>query len=515
MLPALTPLLKRALIFAHRWLGVALCVVFLLWFPSGIGMMYWDYPGVSDGDRLEHSPTLEAAQIHFSPQEAYSHVAEGPPPTPIRLNSFDNRPIYRFGNDDAMVYADTGEAQVEVSPELMLRVAAAWTGQPADAARIEAVEEVDQWTVGGVFRNAPLRKYSWPDGQQVYIAEGSGEVVQYTTTGSRLGAYVGAIPHWFYFTPLRRHGQNWSRVVIWSSGIGTIAALLGVVIGLWMYSPSRQYRIAGAPTSIPYRGQKRWHTVFGLIFGLGAVTWAFSGMLSMDPFPSSGNSGGPRRSPAASAIPQALRGSVEFPAYAAKPLRQALLQIASLPVKQLEFASFAGEPIYLATLAGGATHVVPVGGAPRESFDPQQIIDIVTKAAGRGGLADIRVLDQYDAYYLDRRRERPLPVVRAQLNDANETLLYINPKTGRIVGTYSSRNWVNRWAYHGLHSLDFPWLYNYRPLWDIVVITFMLGGTALCVTSLILAWQVLGRSLRNSLRTTDALRSASLADSSR
>jgi hypothetical protein len=29
-------------------------------------------------------------------------------------------------------------------------------------------------------------------------------------------------------------------------------------------------------------------------------------------------------------------------------------------------------------------------------------------------------------------------------------------------------------------------------LWDIVVITFMLGGTALCVTSLILAWRVIG-----------------------
>ena len=51
---------------------------------------------------------------------------------------------------------------------------------------------------------------------------------------------------------------------------------------------------------------------------------------------------------------------------------------------------------------------------------------------------------------------------------------------------------MSRWLYHGLHSLDFPWLYNYRPLWDIVVITFMLGGTALCVTSLILAWRVLG-----------------------
>jgi hypothetical protein len=61
---------------------------------------------------------------------------------------------------------------------------------------------------------------------------------------------------------------------------------------------------------------------------------------------------------------------------------------------------------------------------------------------------------------------------------------------------------VNRWAYHALHSLDFPWLYNYRPAWDIVVIAFMVGGTALCVTSLILAWRVLGRKLRLLLPAT-------------
>ena len=65
-----------------------------------------------------------------------------------------------------------------------------------------------------------------------------------------------------------------------------------------------------------------------------------------------------------------------------------------------------------------------------------------------------------------------------------------------MVGSYDDSAWVNRWLYNGLHSLNFPWLYNYRPLWDVVVITFMLGGTALCVTSLILAWRVLGRKLR-------------------
>ncbi len=46
-----------------------------------------------------------------------------------------------------------------------------------------------------------------------------------------------------------------------------------------------------------------------------------------------------------------------------------------------------------------------------------------------------------------------------------------------------------------MHSLDFPFLYKYRPLWDIVVITLMLGGVAVCLTSLVLGWRVLQRKV--------------------
>lgn len=96
----------------------------------------------------------------------------------------------------------------------------------------------------------------------------------------------------------------------------------------------------------------------------------------------------------------------------------------------------------------------------------------------------------------DRDGKRPLPVILALMNDAEKTRYYVDPKTERVTGTYSNRNWVGRWLYNGLHSLNFPWLYKYRPLWDIVVITFMLGGTALSATSLVLAWRVLGRKLK-------------------
>ena len=489
--------MKRALIFIHRWLGVTLCLVFLIWFPSAIGIMYWDFPDVRQADRIAHAAPIDAAKIKLSPAEAYAQLGVNEEVQDVRLSTFDGRPVYRFDDDAYVVYADTGDEQLEVSDAMVRRIAEAWTKQPAGRARVEEITEVDQWTVQmRVVDLRPLWKFSWPDGEQIYVTQVTGDVVQHTTKGSRLGAYVGAIPHWLYFTPLRKNGRQWSKVVIWSSGIGTIAALLGIIVGTWMYSPSKKYRYAGAPSSIPYRGQKRWHTVLGLIFGVATVTWAFSGMLSMDPFPSRETGGGPLdRGVDRPTIPEALRGRMQFAAFAAKGPRQALEQLGNVPVRELEFTSFAGEPIYLATLAPGDTRIVPVNGEPLRAFDEQRIVDVVASAAGPG-MVETSVLTQYDRYYLDRRRQRPLPVVLAKLNDEAHTRYYIDPKTARVVGSYSSRAWVNRWLYNGLHSLNFPWLYNYRPLWDIVVITFMLGGTALCVTSLILAWRVLGRKLR-------------------
>jgi uncharacterized membrane protein len=481
-------MVKRFAIFVHRWLGVALCLFFLLWFPSGIGMMYWDFPSVTSGDRLDRSPALDPSTVHLSLTEAYAVAGLSQPPAQVRLNTFDGRPVYRFraGRGESLVYADTGEPQIDVSKALADRVASAWVSQPAGSATVDTLDEADQWTVQGSFRSLrPLSKYSWPNGEQVYVSQSSGEVVQYTTTASRIGAYLGPIPHWFYFTPLRKNQLAWTRVVIWSSGLGTIAAMLGIIVGVWMYSPSKRYRVAGAATGIPYRGQKRWHTVLGLLVGLGAATWAFSGMLSMDPFPAL-KAGTPTD------IPQALRGHLRLEAFAANDPRDALAELPNLQVKELELTVLAGEPVYLASLGGGTTRIVPFDGPPRAEFDRQRIVDVVTKAAQPQGLVETRVLDQYDVYYLDRHRQRPLPVILARVNDADHTRYYIDPRTARIVGSYSSRSWMARWLYHGLHSLDFPWLYNYRPAWDIVVITFMLGGTALCVTSLILAWRVIG-----------------------
>jgi hypothetical protein len=492
-------LIFRALIFVHRWMGVFFCLLFLSWFASGMVMMYWQYPQVSPADRLRRAPALDASQIHLSPAEAYSRLQLDSPPAAAQLVTYDGRPAYRFrfGIDDAaIVYADDGKTQDEFPPDLTLRMASAWTNQPPGAAKEEDNTEADQWTVSEEFAELrPLRKYSWPDGQQVYVSTVSGEVVQYTTRGSRLAAYFGAIPHWLYFTPLRKRGQQWSRVVIWASGLGTVAAILGITIGLWMYSPSRSYRNTGAPASFPYRGNKRWHAILGLLFGLFACTWAFSGMLSMDPFPKLQEG---EYEELGARLASALRETPPLEVFAAKP-PQAVVAEAQADfgsgVKELELTSCAGEPAYLAVLRTNETRVIPLLGRPANEFEHERLIDALDRAARPFAFTEVRRVTQYESYYLDRNDELPLPAIFVQLNDPARSMYYIDPKTARIVQSYNSNSRWNRWFYHGLHSLNLPWLYKHRPAWDIVVLLLLIGGASLSVTALLLAWNVLWRKL--------------------
>src|SRR5215831_7291928 len=122
-------LLKRSLIFIHRWLGVGLSILFMLWFCSGIVMMYWSFPGISREDRLKRAPVLNPAQIKLTPEEAWAALHRDSGPGGVRLTSFDGRPVYRFSAgaaggsgrrggrgeaDQAMVFADDGSTPEKV-----------------------------------------------------------------------------------------------------------------------------------------------------------------------------------------------------------------------------------------------------------------------------------------------------------------------------------------------------------------------------------------------------------------
>ena len=514
-------ILRKYAILIHRWMGVAFCVLFLVWFASGIVMMYWGYPEVNGTERLARSEALDASRIQISPEEAYRHLELSGAPDRVRINMLDGRPVYRFQYepDQFMAYADTGEPVYGIEAEQALRIAAAWTGQPPSAAEFRGLlDEADQWTLSGFVALRPLFQYAWPDGEVAYVSQPTGEVVQHTTRESRIWAYFGAIPHWLYFAPLRKNQPLWYDIVVWSSGIGTVMTIFGIVVGIWLYSPSKRrfrypegkagqqdassklrpklWRAVISPegrSSIPYSGQKRWHTMLGLVFGLFACTWAFSGMLSMGPFDWLGGRG----SRGSVDVRKALRGAEWRPeAFSAESPREALARVSpSLEVKEAELAFFAGEPVYLAREAPQRSLIIPALGSPTEQLDAERVRKVIAEGVQPHTLAEVRIVREYEAYYIDRNYELPLPALFARLDDSESSIYYVDLRTGRLAQSYGTGGRWNRWLYHGLHSFDLPWLYRYRPAWDVTVLFLMLGGTGLCVTSVVIAWRRLRRKV--------------------
>ncbi|MSV34550.1 MAG: hypothetical protein EXQ47_02995 [Bryobacterales bacterium] len=493
---------KKYTILVHRWMGVFFCVLFAAWFASGIVMMYWDFPQVLPEDRWRKSPTLEASEIRISPAEAYRRLNTAEAPDRVSVYTLlDRRPVYRFafrGNVE-VVTADTGERIADVPRETGLRIAAAWTGQDPAGARVDLVRGLDQWTVqSNVRRQLPFWKTTFPDGEEVYVSRATGEVAQHTTRGSRIGAYCGAIPHWLYFSALRRHTFAWRSMVIWLSALGVLMNLFGLVVGVWMYSPAKKYRLRSGASSIPYDGQKHWHTLLGLVFGLFAFTWVLSGMFSMNPL--AWSPGSAPDSPA-----KALRGpkwnSDAFPA--ASPA-QALQQLPpEFKVKELRLTFAGGQPAYLAVEDLGRSRLIPAaatGELPSESIDPEKMRRLMAIASRPHAIVESRLVTAYEPYYIDRHHRKPLPALFVRLNDAEQSIYYIDLKTGQVVESYDARSRAERWLYHGLHSLDLPWLYRNRPAWDVTVLTLMLGGTALCVTSVVIGYRRARRKVRGLIR---------------
>src|SRR4029453_15518809 len=138
-------------------------------------------------------------------------------------------------------------------------------------------------------------------------------------------------------------------------------------------------------------------------------------------------------------------------------------------------------------------HVMVSAMAPQRrplvSFERSRMWEVANAAMSGIAVADAAWLGEYDAYYYSRTGMKPLPVLRIRYADPPATWLYLDPQRGIIALRLQRASRWNRWLYHGFHSLDFPFLYYKRPLWDIVVIVLSLGGIAISVTSAMPAWR--------------------------
>lgn len=497
--------LRRFLVLSHRWLGIVLCLLFVLWFASGFVITYTKgMPTQSEAERLAHMPVLNLEAVRISPAQAGAIINSRAAPV---LHTVMERPAYRFpGRQGRVVFADDGRV-LDGSILSSSRIVARYTGAREDLIeRVERLEDVDQWTI--LQRGElPLEKFRVDDGSgtEVYVSPRWGQVILSTTRGDRILAWLGAIPHWLYWVELRRDAELWTEVVIWLSGIGTVLALVGMIM---IFTQLRRVSPFSFSRAIPYRGLMRWHYLTGLVFGLVTLTWIFSGLLSMQPWQ--------WNQPGGLDLPRdALQGGPleleTFDGLLNPGERSRLLShgVAG-ELKEISFRRRGESHYYELTVSsedshwGHVSHKVDARSLVKPP--PLAVQDIRTRLAAVAPgheIVSAELLEAYDGYYYDRQESTgptaPLPVVRIKFNDPQSTWFYANPESGDLLLRIHGAGRLDRWLYNGLHSLDFSFLYARRPLWDIAVLLLLAGGLAMVTIGTILGFQRLHRNARRFL----------------
>ena len=473
-------MLRRWLIWTHRYVGIPLSTLFVLWFASGIVMMYTgDMPRLTPDARLDSLAPLDLSQVRLTPASAAAGGGLRRPPERVTLLTVLGRPAFRF--DGVTVFADTGAPLVPLDAAAAREVAGRFSGAPPPALEHEGqVDQPDQWML--VAREAlPAHKFRVADGAgtELYVARRTAEVAMVTTRRSRALAWLGAIPHWFYLPALRVDRPLWEAVIVWTSAVGCLLAITGLLLGLTQF---RWRRPSRGRSRIPYTGLMWWHYLTGIVFGILTLTWIFSGLLSVQPFawmtvrglqvPSGALSGGPL---VLADFPAIDRVAWDRATGGRAAKEVSLLRIGGAPYYDVRLARPAPGPAGHDRLLLAAEALTPQG-AP---LDLDTVVARLRAALPGVAVTAAAKLAAYDAYYYGRGAGAPpLPVVRVQFADPLETWVYVDPAVGRIVATVHRYSRLERWLFNGLHSLDFAFWYDRRPLWDIGVIVLMLGGLA-------------------------------------
>jgi len=371
----------------------------------------------------------------------------------------------------------TGSIIDRVSVERAAQVVIAYATGSSPAPGLSGLIDHDQWTVSGSFdADRPLYHFGLGDhlGTQVYVSSATGQAVQITTRRERFWNWLGSVPHWLYFAELRRNASLWSEVVIATSLAGCFLAAIGIYIGVlqWVRRPAGRWT--------PYRGFNLWHHLAGLVFGVFALSWVLSGLLSVNPWGwLEGASGQPERA--------LLRGSPTPSGRLIKAALQAFAKAHPRDIVSVKLAPLDGAAYFIATNPEGQRRRFNVDAAPA----PLNGADLAYAAAilGRSGQPPVpRLMMQEDAYYFSHHRDLArLPAYRMVLSDG--TRYYMDPVSGALIAKIDRSAQAYRWLHEGLHRLDFAAAMRGRPQWDALMLLLMSGVTLLCVTGAYLGYR--------------------------
>jgi len=264
--------------YSHRYLGIPLSFLFVVWFLSAFFMIYaGGMPRITPEQRSDGMQVIDFTQVRLSLAEAGERAGftDDFGPGAASLRTILDRPVYVLGEagyNPLFVAADNGELLEELSQAQGVQLASSFLAIPPEQFRyLETLDEPDQWTLTSL-RELPLYRYRVDDGlgTEVYVSPREMQVSVYTTHQSRVLAYLGTIPHWLSFSGLRNNQPLWYDILVYAAYAGCAVALLGLGLGLLQWRKVRPFSLVRA---ILYRGLHRWHYICGSVFGVFSLTW--------------------------------------------------------------------------------------------------------------------------------------------------------------------------------------------------------------------------------------------------
>jgi uncharacterized iron-regulated membrane protein len=472
---------KWWLYWVHRWLGIVTCVLSVMWFLSGLVMLYVPFPSWSDEERTTNLPPVAMERITLLPDEAIARAGVTSLPTTFRLEMLGDTPVYRIaaGDERVSLDADTGEPVAGVSTEdALAHVSRVFPGtQPALMAEID----YDQWTVTRRFdAHRPLYQFALGDvdGMIVYVSSKTGEIVQNATRSERFWNWLGAVPHWIYFSPIRKDQELWRQAVMWLSGPLIIGAVAGLWIGILRLRVRQRY---SKGRMSPYRGWMKWHHVGGLIGGVFLTTWIASGWLSVNPFKWFARTQltDTQLADFAGWSPELRYGTA----------REAL---PAAGAREISFLSVAGEPLMLSRNGGNAVLADAKTGLPVVVEDAKLVSAAQRAFPAAPMLKSERLVDE-DLYWYSHHSQRALPILKVVFGDAASTWLFVDPATASIASLRDRSARTYRWLFNFLHDYDLPILLRNQPARDILVWVLSIAGLVISVSGVVIGWRTLTR----------------------
>ena len=462
--------MARIILLLHRYLGIGVGVLMAMWCLSGIVMMYVSYPALAESARLTALEPIVWNGCCKVPQALRASLWSGG----STIEMLTGRPVLFSGasQDARPIDLLMGTPIENISVRQATEIARRFTEKVRAKPRVLGLIDHDQWTVSGDFKpERPLYRIAFGDaaGTELYVSSISGRAVQITDARQRFWNWFGAVPHWLYFTELRRHAGLWSQIVIYASLLGCFLAGIGIYLGV------RQMAAQPSGRWSPYVGFNLWHHVAGLVFGVFTLTWVLSGLLSMNPW-------GWLEGGGAHAENTKIQGAPGTPDAQLAALQS--LADAHPIALALKAAPLNGRLYFVAWLPGGGALRLDTQGAPA----PLSPSDLDLLSGALQAAAAPELLAQEDNFYFSHHQERvTLPVYRTVLPSGQR--YYLDAVSGRLVAKFDAQARGYRWLHQGLHRLDFAASLRIRPRWDGLMLLLMTGVTAVCVTGTILGYR--------------------------